>query len=83
MTQIKTSILHCIFLFIHCHMSSSRVPCDIRPWSIDCRSQVMHGGNVTTLPLEQRKYILEDLGDQGVEDLSTVRTLVQLSGMNS
>ena len=83
MTQIKTSILHCIFLFIHCHMSSSRVPCDIRPWEIDCRSQVMNGGNVTSLPLEQGKYIVEDLGNQGVEDLSTVRTIVPLSGVYS
>ena len=41
----------------------------------------MHGGNGTSLPLEQGKYIVEDLGNQGVEDLSTVRTLVPLSGV--
>ena len=64
-------------------MSNARIPCERRPWSIDCRSQVKDGGNVTFLPPEQGKYILEDLGDLKVEDLSTIRTTVQLSGMSS
>ena len=83
MTQIKTTVLHCLIIFSHCHMSSSRVPCDLRPWETICRSEVMIDGNDTTHPLEQRKYIADELGTQGVGDLTTVRTRVPLSGVCS
>ena len=83
MTQTKTTVLHCLIILSHCHLSSSRVPCDLRPWETDCRSEVLSDGNVTTHPLQQGKYIVDELGTQGVGDLSTVKTKVPLSGVCS
>ena len=83
MTPTKTIVLHCLIILSHCFFSSSRVSCDFRPWEADCRSEVLGDGNVTTHPLQQMKYIVDDLGTQGVGDLSTVKTTVPLSGLFS
>ena len=44
---------------------------------------MLSDGNVTTHPLQQMKYIVDELGTQGVGDLSTVKTNVPLSGLCS
>ena len=79
MIQTKTIVFHCLIILSHCFYSSSKVFCDLRPWEAECRSEVPGDGNVTH-PLQQMEYIIDDLFTQGLEDLTTVKTTIPLSG---
>ena len=76
-----TIVFHCLIILSHCFYSSSKVNCDLRPWEEVCRSEVPDG-NVTQSP-QQMEYIIDDIGTQGLEDLTTVKTTIPLSGLFS